>query len=220
MTIFHHHNIENGALFTTKEDVLDNTANETFSMLFKLKNYKNIDGKFHLKICYPENPDKDTQKCCNEWKQTSNPVSEGKITGFEPISLAYKKNCAGLAWQGLGKEKDFTHTLIDDTGEGEKWCMAVGAIQFEPPGKKTIPGPYNENTGKAMEVTHVKMLVRTGNVLFMLTLTSHVVRVWLVSPNFFALVKSGKYINTQHKSYKDLKKPIISVKPGLTFVNF
>ena len=173
MKIFYH-NVKNLALFTDT-NVFDNTATETFSMLGKLEDYRNIEEKFHLKICYPDRvaQSEESGKCCNEWKQTSNPVNEGNITGFEEISLAWKKNCAGSDWHGLGREGQFTHTLIDDTGEKEKWCMAVGAIKFEPDNNdpvKYIPGPYNKKTNEPRKVQIVEMLVRTGiydvNILF------------------------------------------------------
>ena len=169
MKIFYH-NVKNLALFSTEQNVLDNSADDTFSMLGQLDKYKNIEGKFHLKICYPDRVAQSdvSGKCCNEWKQTSNPVSEGIITGFEKISLAWTKNCAGSDWHGLGLEGQFTHTLIDDTGENERWCMAVGAIKYEPDDdnpKKYIPGPYNEKIAEPRKVQIVEMLVRTGMML-------------------------------------------------------
>ena len=169
MTILYH-DVEKGELFT-KTNVLDNSANETFSMLGKLEDYRNIEGKFHLKICYPEwvSQSKINGKCCNEWKQTSNPVIETNMenNGFENISLAFTTNGLDKAWKGLGKsESPETYTRIDDTGNGNEWCMAVGAMKYEPQDEKYIPGPYDENKKKPLEVKFVKMLVRTGTVLF------------------------------------------------------
>ena len=68
-----------GGMFSSTEEALsknpDNPEAPLYSILSKLESYRNADGSFHFKICYPE---KKAAKLghCNEWIQTSNPVTE------------------------------------------------------------------------------------------------------------------------------------------------
>lgn len=137
--------------------VHDNDNPKLFSKLKKLKDnpeaYK-TNGKFHFKLCYPD-LDRDKDKKCNEWKQSSNPVKDGKITGYEPIDINFNKNGNGDEWGGLGKS-GHDHTLMDDTGSDPEWNMAVGALKFEP-NKNKIPGPKGEKG-----ITKVKLFVKKG----------------------------------------------------------
>ena len=139
----------------------DNDNPKLFSKLKKLRDnpekYK-TNGKFHFKLCYPD-IDKDKDKKCNEWKQSSNPVKDGKITGYEPIDINFKENGNGDPWGGLGKsDKHKTHTLMDDTGSDDKWNMAVGALKFnDNKDKNKIPGPKGEKG-----ITKVKLFVKKG----------------------------------------------------------
>ena len=140
----------------------------------KKYNFKNKEGKFHFKLCYPQ-----IQKC-NEWKQTSNPVEDIKIKGFEPVGkLSFTENGLGEDWGGLGKSKKESHTLIDDTGTGSdnKWNMAVGAFKHEDKDKKTIPGPKGEK-----KIRQVELYVKKGMFLFshLLTLPLHYEPGWYV----------------------------------------
>ena len=137
--------------------VHDNDNPKLFSKLKKLKDnpeeYK-TNGKFHFKLCYPD-LDKDKDKKCNEWKQSSNPVKDGKITGYEAVDINFKQNGNGDPWGGLGKS-GHDHTLMDDTGSDPEWNMAVGALKFEP-NKNKIPGPRGEKG-----ITKVKLFVKKG----------------------------------------------------------
>ena len=129
MKIFSH-NLA-GGLFDSSNDALKKNLNNPDALLFSklnfLEGYRNKEGKFHFKICYPEIKGNN----CNEWKQTSNPATEGKIQGFQKIKLAFPKNGAGGSWGGLGRsELHSSHTLMDDTGSAAYWWMAVGASRI------------------------------------------------------------------------------------------
>ena len=59
-----------------------------FSILDQLEGMRNRDGKFHLKLCYPELTQ--FSPPCNEWIQTSNPATETAITGYEEVQVKLK----------------------------------------------------------------------------------------------------------------------------------
>ena len=146
-----------GGLFPTPDAALrwnpsDPTA-DLFSILDQLESYRNTEGKFHLKLCYPDVTTIDGGHC-NEWMQTSNPVAEGNITGFEVISLAFTKDGAEQSWHGLGKSSEYNGenpSLIDDTGSNPYWWCAIGATRYHGHPlavPRTIPGPWQANVRK------------------------------------------------------------------------
>ena len=117
MKIFSH-NLA-GGLFDSSKDAMKKNQNtpdaHLFSKLNLLEGFRNKDGKFHLKLCYPEIKGKNGN--CNEWKQSSNPTTEGKIKGFQKVKLAFPHNGAARSWGGLGRSDLYsTHTLMGDTG--------------------------------------------------------------------------------------------------------
>ena len=129
MKIFSH-NLA-GGLFSSSRDALNKNLYTPEALLHSklccLESYRNTAGQLHLKLCYPEIKGNN----CNEWKQTSNPATEGKIQGFQKIKLAFPKNGAGGSWGGLGRsELHSSHTLMDDTGSAAYWWMAVGASRL------------------------------------------------------------------------------------------
>ena len=140
-----------GGMFSSTEEALsknpDNPEAPLYSILSKLESYRNADGSFHFKICYPE---KMAAKLghCNEWIQTSNPVTEGNIKGFKKIYLAFPKNGGGRDWVGIGKTGKSGPSLIDDTASAASWWMAIGATGNNPAGSKNIPGPWLNNVKK------------------------------------------------------------------------
>ena len=136
-----------GGLFTSSQDALsrnhDNPQASLFSTLDQLESYRNAEGNFHFKICYPEVQTFHGLGHCNEWLQASNPTTEGTVTGYERIHLAFPSNGAGQAWGGLGRSGDTETSLLDDTGSSPSGWMAVGATEYYQPSKKTIPGPWS-----------------------------------------------------------------------------
>ena len=133
-----------------------------FSILDQLENFRRPDGKFRFKLCYPERWGWAGGRC-NEWLQTSNPVTDTEITGFERISnnlIAFRSrlvNGATVAWEGIGRSNDSSSgSLIDDDPTGSNWFTAIGAYRT---GKETlpntIPGPYQDPYADSFSMVHV-----------------------------------------------------------------
>merc|ERR1739838_969207 len=96
---------------------------------------KNDAGVFHFKLCHPERTEEAFP--CNEWKQSSNPVLESTVTGFEAVRLTWPLRSDHQAFGGLMKSNP-GHNLMDDDPSGVLWWNSVGTI-FDYHGK--IPGP-------------------------------------------------------------------------------
>ena len=84
------HDVRNGNLFPTNahlESINENDpANDVYSIANSIENFRQQDGKFHLKLCYPEYFDKGD---CFSWIQTNNPFNGESSTGFEFIDVCY-----------------------------------------------------------------------------------------------------------------------------------
>ena len=137
------HNVTAGMFSSSKDALLKNqndASADLFSNLGNLHTMQLPDGIFHLKVCFPDLID-EFKNPCNEWIQTSNPVTETTITGYKPIRLTFPKRGDGGPFMGLGlNQADLrSHTLIDDMPDSGFWWLAIGAIsEF---GTGTIPGP-------------------------------------------------------------------------------
>ena len=133
-----------GGLFTSKADALsknpDTPDGDLFSVLDQLDNFRLEDGSFHLKICYPEHGE------CNEWTQSSNPVTESSILNFKAIHMGMQE---GGKFVGLGAHPAGTQAILGDT-PGGSWWFAIGARQYHD-GPDTIPGP-NHKSVKIVEL--------------------------------------------------------------------
>ena len=143
MKVFSHDT--SGGLFFTPDDALnknpDNPNAKLFSILSQMEKYRNAEGNFHLKLCYPDVSTGADGKRCNEWIQSSSPVTQASITGFKPLSISFKNSgTIGHDFGGLAKS-DSNHALIDDTGSNQNWWSAIGATKYAPPQATTIPGP-------------------------------------------------------------------------------
>ena len=114
-------------------------------MFSVLGSMSQMEGPFHLKLCYPELPSPN----CNEWSQTSNPVTESDITGFIPISIPFTKKSLNGNFGGLGVNGDGygTPAFINDIPNHGNWWAAIGAYQYHG-GVDTIPGPYDKKVKK------------------------------------------------------------------------
>ena len=137
---------------------------DLYSILDTLENFRDAEGKFTFKICYPEVTGFGGGRC-NEWKQTSNPATESSITGFEPIgTLAWNLNGNGQPWKGLGKNvaSAQTRTLIDDFPTSSTYWMSIGAFVAQstsgtPPISKIL-GP--RSSVGSFTVTKVELFVK------------------------------------------------------------
>ena len=153
LKVFSHNT--NGGLFPNKEAVSEynptNSNADLFSILNLLDEFKDSNGNFHFKLCYPELIGIGG-KSCNEWIQSSNPLTANNITGFRAIDLAFDKNSYGQPWAGLGRNLPQYEgaALIDDAPLQSRWWSAIGAFSYYPSPRR-IPGPRlppdeNENT--------------------------------------------------------------------------
>ena len=152
-----------GGLFSNKDQVLksnpENSDADLYSKLYRLEEFRNSEGNFHFKLCYPEIKGIGG-KSCNEWIQSSNPVTESVITGFKPISLAFVKNSINQDWKGLGINLAGIQgsTLIDDSPTHGHWFSAIGAFRNWG-GQNTIPGPRIEPPNSKSPTTRVQLFV-------------------------------------------------------------
>ena len=105
-----------------------------------------------MKIVYPE------LAGSNEWIQTSNPVTEDIIKGFQPIKLEFSVNGYNEPWEGLGLCTGSPGALICDTPKESKWWMCIGCQAWFPE-IGYIPGPQDNEGGYKYLVTQVELYV-------------------------------------------------------------
>ena len=120
-----------------------------------MEDYRNLDGKFKLKLCYPELAWGKNGKNCNEWYQTSNPFTNSTITGFQEIFLAFHINSNKYAWGGLGiNTKGPNHyAIIDDSPTRDNYFCAIGVKNYWPK-DGLIPGPRHPDIVDNIESTY------------------------------------------------------------------
>ena len=128
-----------------------------FSRLDQLENFRAEDGKFHLKIVYPGLGGR------NEWIQTSNPVTESTIEGFQPVQLDYQINGVEDPWAGLGLNAENPKVLISDTPTTFQFYMCIGCQREYLAG--TIAGPINPAEIEKQAVTRVELYIFNGKYL-------------------------------------------------------
>ena len=99
-----------------------------FSALDTLESCRDSQSKLHLKIVWPnrEAPN------YNEWKQTSNPIDNPTVTGYEPVDIHFTSQ----SWGGLERQSGGSALLDGSVGVGS-WYYAIGARQLHGTG---IPG--------------------------------------------------------------------------------
>ena len=150
-----------GGLFSSQDEVLksnpENSNADLYSILYSLEEFRNSEGNFQFKLCYPKIKGIGG-KSCNEWIQSSNPATDSIITGFKPMSLAFVKNSINQDWKGLGinRASNQRNTLIDDAPTHGNWYSAVGAFAHWG-GKNTIPGPRIEPASSKSPTTKVEL---------------------------------------------------------------
>ena len=147
-----------GGLFTNYTDAgsknPENPDSELYSILNQLEDYRNFEGNFQFKLCYPELTWGKDGKTCNEWIQSSNPYTESTISGFEEIFLAFETNGGYSSLKGLGKNTSGNdkYARVDDEPSIDDWHCAIGArLNWRldtTPGP--IPGPIGGNGGYAI----------------------------------------------------------------------
>ena len=122
-----------------------NVGNESallYSILYDLDLMRDDSRVLHLKLCYPELTQHEFP--CNEWTQSSNPVTHSQVEDFVSIHLTWPCRADGEPFVGLMKSNP-GHNLMDDHPSEEWWRNSVGTIQ-DYQGK--IPGPVNITVSK------------------------------------------------------------------------
>ena len=156
-----------GGLFSDYAEVGAKNENspgsKLFSILGKLEDYRNGEGKFRFKLCYPELTWGSGGSKCNEWIQTSNPYTDSTITGFEAVSLAFDVDSERNDWRGLGKNvpKWEEFTAIDDDPDSEGYFSSLGAYSIWTQGSIAGPRHPTSSDGIFSFVTKVELYVIT-----------------------------------------------------------
>jgi len=209
------HNTAGGFFAATNspDDVLSKNPTDPnadlYSILDTLENYRDAEGKFTFKICYPEYTGVGGGRC-NEWKQTSNFATETTITGFEPIgTLAWNLRGDGQPWGGLGKNiaSQQTRTLIDDMPNSSTFWNSIGAfVLYSTSGTapniiKRILGPRSSVGSR--QVTKVEIFVRDAKCL----------DGWTYNPNTFKCYKFIQKKGTWSEARRDCLSKVISPNP-------
>ena len=162
------HDSSSGEFFASQSDALnknsDNPDAALFSILDQLEDFRQSDGRFHFKLCYPEVTWGVDGKKCNEWYQTSNPATETTITGFEAIDLAFTINSFEKPWSGIGRSPSkWPYALIDDAPSESNWWTSIGATRSFG-SASTFPGPYTGSSNynpATTPVSKVELLVKS-----------------------------------------------------------
>jgi len=149
-----------GGFFSSQADAASKNPNnphaDLFSILDQLERYRGSDGNFRFKLCYPELTWGVGGKKCNEWIQSSNPLTETTITGFKPISLAFTKNSHLKPWVGLGKSPSYwSYAAIDDLPTASDCWSAIGATKVYYGG---FPGPRSDQNPNTIAVVKQALL--------------------------------------------------------------
>ena len=166
------HDIKGGFFADYEEAAHKNADDEDadlFSILDSLDFYRGVDGKFLFKLCYPEF-EGSTGGHCNEWYQTSNPLSDSDITGFEKVKMEFEVRTHGETevFEGLGKNGPDSadhRSAISNSPLNGHWWMAIGAYEGHEviQGKTEIPGPV-EAVDQGQAVTVVELFASKARV--------------------------------------------------------
>lgn len=143
--IFYHRNHSGTVLFGNSAEALRCNTDDKYSNLYLLEKFKNIDSKFEFMLEYP-----DDLTGYNRWRQTTNPVNDTGVAGYEAVSIDWDYN----NWQGLCTSSSSNLTFIDGSPTTGEWFYAIGSYSSFDTG---IPGPNSA-------VSYVELWVRIDNV--------------------------------------------------------
>ena len=119
------HNCDYGAQqFTSNEEALSTNSTYKYSILNRLEEFRDPNGKFEFLLEYPSSHSK-----YNRWKQTDNPATvtipdgnpSATANGYEAIHIDMDENY----WGGLTKSTS-SSTFIDGTVGHGNWFYAIG----------------------------------------------------------------------------------------------
>lgn len=123
-----------GGLFANLDDAkkknIDDPEADLFSRLYELDSMRNWEGVFHFKLCYPELASSTINFPCNEWTQTSNPLTESKITGFAAINLTWTRDGMNDLFHGLGLSSCCSSANLIDGNPFRDWWYSIGTIAY------------------------------------------------------------------------------------------
>ena len=123
-----------------------------FSILDRLEAFRGADGKFLLKIVWPDRPSPNY----NMWKQSSNPVkaTAGGVTGYEAVDIHF----TAYYWGGLEYNTQ-AYSLLDGSVDTSTWYYAVGStLDFS----SGIPASGDVATQVELYVLHPGPMVGFG----------------------------------------------------------
>merc|ERR1719347_2514099 len=83
-------------------------------------------GVFHFKLCYPDLTQHEFP--CNEWKQSSNPVTHSQVEDFVALRLTWPLRADGQPFVGL-MSSNTGQNLMDDNPSEDYWWNSVGTIK-------------------------------------------------------------------------------------------
>lgn len=97
--------------------------NSNYAILDQLESFRGADGKFTLKLQWPNDEGGGDSDELQIWKQTTNPVTSttGGVKGYEAMSVAFTSGFWGGLERNMGGQ-----SLLDGSVRGASWFYAVG----------------------------------------------------------------------------------------------
>ena len=127
-------------LWASDQDPKTVSKNETdplqpqYSVLNNIADYEyNDTGKYHFRYNHFTNSGDNTPVMVNEWKQNTNSLWTGPVTGYEVISVPYTQHGFG----GLTKSTNYANNTWLDCATDDTWWSALATIVVHDGG---IPG--------------------------------------------------------------------------------
>ncbi|XP_059096821.1 uncharacterized protein LOC131891310 [Tigriopus californicus] len=116
--IVRHDNTGSVAWFSPNDHLVGQITDSLYSIVQQISDYKSCKGYYHLRMAWPE------LGYFNEWWQTSSPLEDSPVVGFEPIALRFPLSFGGLRSDGpLGSQMTAT------TGPNNELWYALGATE-------------------------------------------------------------------------------------------
>ena len=139
-----HHDIDVD-VFHNESEAKYSLKKGKFSILGLVNDNFKIEGKFEFLLEYP---DKANKQGMNRWAQNKNPLDEaettnGKVDGYEPITLSWEASTDSYAFSGLARSES-SSSLLDGTSTEGTWYFSVGA--YKKYNYKYLPGYTPTNT--------------------------------------------------------------------------
>ena len=145
-------NLTKGGYFESREEAFnknpDDEEAELFSILDQLEPLRTCGGDFHFKLCYPGLAENFSFPC-NEWTQTSNPVLESIIEGYNPIRITFNSENGDFPGLGLFQLSRSKHLINDRPYVNTPW-FSVGTMESSLNEEGKFAGPSKQYVEKAV----------------------------------------------------------------------